>query len=41
MNGWLTEAELNTLGGEGWELTAVIITPADKNFDYIFKRRKS
>jgi len=40
MAGWLTETELNALGAEGWELVAVIITPTDKNYDYIFKRPK-
>ena len=41
MAGWLTEIELNRLGEDGWELVAVILTPVDKNFDYIFKRPKS
>lgn len=41
MAGWLTEIEMNRLGEDGWELVAVIVTPVDKNFDYIFKRPKS
>ena len=41
MEGWLTETELNALGEENWELTAVFITPTDKNYDCIFKRPKS
>lgn len=41
MEGWLTEVELNALGEENWELAAVIITPTDKSYDYIFKRPKT
>ena len=37
---WLSEQELNALGGEGWEMVEVIITHTDKTFAYVFKRPK-
>jgi hypothetical protein len=40
INEWLTEKELNDLGGKGWEFVELTLTPMDRTYIFIFKRPK-